>query len=163
MLIGFPRNPHDKTAVLLSSDHGFFLGEHHLYDKRLMYEPSIRVPMLLRYPGKVRPGATSEEMVLNLDMAPTLLQMAGLPIPGEMQGKSMLPLAEGERIPWREDWLYEYYQYPGFENVRRVAAYARRATSTSSSSSIRGNTSSTISRGIRTRCTTSMGSPASRS
>ena len=64
----------DKTAVLLSSDHGFFLGEHHLYDKRLMYEPSIRVPMLLRYPGKVKAGATSDEMVLNLDLAPTLLQ-----------------------------------------------------------------------------------------
>lgn len=108
----------DKTAVLLSSDHGFFLGEHHLYDKRLMYEPSIRVPMLLRYPGKVEPGATSDEMVLNLDMAPTLLQMARLPVPGEMQGKSMLPLAEGEKIAWRQEWLYEYYEYPGFENVR---------------------------------------------
>jgi arylsulfatase A-like enzyme len=108
----------DKTAVLLSSDHGFFLGEHHLYDKRLMYEPSIRVPMLLRFPGKVKRGATSDEMVLNLDMAPTLLQIAGLPIPSEMQGKSMLPLAEGERITWRQDWLYEYYEYPGFENVR---------------------------------------------
>lgn len=108
----------DKTAVLLSSDHGFFLGEHHLYDKRLMYEPSIRVPMLLRYPGKIKPGETSEEMVLNLDMAPTMLQMAGLPVPTEMQGKSMLPLAEGQKIPWRQDWLYEYYEYPGFENVR---------------------------------------------
>lgn len=108
----------DRTAVLLSSDHGFFLGEHHLYDKRLMYEPSIRVPMLLRYPGKVKPGTTSEEMVLNLDMAPTLLQMAGLASPGEMQGKSMLPLAEGEKVEWRKDWLYEYYEYPGFENVR---------------------------------------------
>ena len=107
-----------KTAVLLSSDHGFFLGEHHLYDKRLMYEPSIRVPMLLRFPGKVKAGATSDEMVLNLDMAPTLLQIAGLPVPTEMQGKSMLPLAEGQKIDWRQDWLYEYYEYPGFENVR---------------------------------------------
>ena len=106
------------TAVLLSSDHGFFLGEHHLYDKRLMYEPSIRVPMLLRYPGKVKPRSTSNEMVLNLDMAPTLLQIAGVPVPTEMQGKSMLPLAEGEEIAWRQDWLYEYYEYPGFENVR---------------------------------------------
>ncbi len=109
----------DDTAVLLSSDHGFFLGEHHLYDKRLMYEPSIRVPMLLRYPGAVKAGTTSDEMVLNLDMAPTLLQIAGLPVPGEMQGRSMLPLAEGKRdAAWRKDWLYEYYEYPGFENVR---------------------------------------------
>lgn len=108
-----------QTAVLLSSDHGFFLGEHHLYDKRLMYEPSIRVPMMLRCPGKVKPGTTSDEMVLNLDMAPTLLDIAGLPIPAEMQGKSILPLGEGEVDPgWRKDWLYEYYEYPGFENVR---------------------------------------------
>ncbi|MDE3187731.1 MAG: sulfatase [Acidobacteriota bacterium] len=109
----------DDTAILLSSDHGFFLGEHHLYDKRLMYEPSIRVPMMLRYPGEVKAGTSSDEMVLNLDMAPTLLQIAGLAVPGEMQGKSMLPLAEGKRdAAWRKDWLYEYYEYPGFENVR---------------------------------------------
>jgi arylsulfatase A-like enzyme len=107
------------TAMLLSSDHGFFLGEHHLYDKRLMYEPSIRVPMILRYPGHVRPGTTSDEMVLNLDLAPTLLDVAGLSVPPTMQGKSMLPLAEGKpNVPWRKDWLYEYYEYPGFENVR---------------------------------------------
>jgi len=108
----------DNTAILLSSDHGFFLGEHHFYDKRLMYEPSIRVPMMLRYPGKVKPGAARDEMVLNLDMAPTLLEIAGLSVPNDMQGKSMLPLAEGENVQWRKDWLYEFYEYPGFENVR---------------------------------------------
>ena len=108
-----------NTAILLSSDHGFFLGEHHLYDKRLMYEPSIRVPMMLRLPGRVKPGAISDEMVLNLDVAPTLLDIAGLPAPALMQGKSMVPLAEGmANVPWRKDWLYEYYEYPGFENVR---------------------------------------------
>ncbi len=108
----------DKTAVLLSSDHGFFLGEHHLYDKRLMYEPSIRVPMMLRYPGQIKSGSISDEMVLNLDMAPTLLEVAGLPVPQEMQGRSFLSLAEGKPDPaWRKDWLYEYYEYPGFENV----------------------------------------------
>ena len=108
-----------NTAILLSSDHGFFLGEHHFYDKRLMYEPSIRVPMMLRYPGKVRSGATNDEMVLNLDMAPTLLEIAGLSVPADMQGKSLLSLAEGKQDPhWRKDWLYEFYEYPGFENVR---------------------------------------------
>jgi arylsulfatase A-like enzyme len=107
------------TAVVLSSDHGFFLGEHHLYDKRLMYEPSIRVPMMVRYPGHVKAGTKSDEMVLNLDMAPTLLEIAGLAVPAEMQGKSMLPLAEGKpNVEWRKDWLYEYYEYPGFENVK---------------------------------------------
>lgn len=109
----------DKTAVVLSSDHGFLLGEHHLYDKRLMYEPSIRVPMMIRYPKRVPKPIEPAEMVLNLDMAPTLLDLAGFPIPSEMQGKDMMPLAEGEKnVRWRKDWLYEYYEYPGFENVR---------------------------------------------
>lgn len=109
----------DHTALLLSSDHGFFLGEHHFYDKRLMYEPSIRVPMMVRYPERVHGGTKAEQMVLNLDLAPTLLDLAGLPIPAEMQGKSIMPLAEGKKhIEWRKDWLYEYYEYPGFENVR---------------------------------------------
>lgn len=106
------------TAILLSSDHGFFLGEHHFYDKRLMYEPSIRIPMMLRFPGQVKARTTSDEMVLNLDMAPTLLEIAGVGVPAEMQGKSFLPLAEGKNVEWRKDWLYEYYEYPGFENVR---------------------------------------------
>ena len=107
------------TAVVLSSDHGFFLGEHHLYDKRLMYEASIRVPMMVSCPGRVQAGLKSDSMVLNVDLAPTLLELAGVPIPPEMQGKSMLPLAEGKaNVPWRKDWLYEYYEYPGFENVR---------------------------------------------
>jgi len=109
----------DRTAVVLSSDHGFFLGEHHFYDKRLMYEPSIRVPMMIRYPKRIQAGANVEEMVLNLDIAPTLLDLAGFSIPPEMQGKSIMPLAEGKHIAnWRKDWLYEYYEYPGFENVR---------------------------------------------
>ncbi len=113
------QNIANDTAILLSSDHGFFLGEHHLYDKRLMYEPSIRVPMMMRYPGRVRAGTTLDEMTLNLDVAPTLLEIAGLPVPGEMQGRSLLPLAEGKaNVSWRKDWLYEYYEYPGFENVR---------------------------------------------
>jgi len=109
----------DQTALLLSSDHGFFLGEHHFYDKRLMYEPSIRVPLMIRYPKRIPAGESSAKMVLNLDLAPTMLDLAGLPVPEVMQGKSLMPLAEGRRLAqWRKDWLYEYYEYPGFENVR---------------------------------------------
>lgn len=109
----------NQTAILLSSDHGFFLGEHHFYDKRLMYEPSIRVPLMVRYPRRIPSGETSNSMVLNLDLAPTMLDLAGIPVPSEMQGKSVMPLAEGKRVvQWRHDWLYEYYEYPGFENVR---------------------------------------------
>jgi len=107
----------DDTAVLWSSDHGFFLGEHRFYDKRLMYEPSIRVPMMIRYPRRIKGGTVSEKMVINTDIAPTLLDLVGAPIPSDFQGKSMMPLAEGKNIPWRTDWLYEYYEYPGFENV----------------------------------------------
>jgi len=107
----------DSTAILLSSDHGFFLGEHHFYDKRLMYEPSIRVPMMIRYPGHVAARGTSDKMVLNLDIAPTMLEIAGIAVPDNMQGKSMMALAEGHNVEWRKDWLYEYYEYPGYENV----------------------------------------------
>lgn len=107
----------DNTAVVFSSDHGFFLGEHRFYDKRFMYEPSIRVPMMIRYPKRVPAGTRNREMVLNLDLAPTLLDIAGVPVPAEMQGHSMMPLAEGKNVPWREDWLYEYYEYPGWQNV----------------------------------------------
>ncbi|MBI1197551.1 MAG: sulfatase-like hydrolase/transferase [Phenylobacterium sp.] len=109
----------DDTLVMLSSDHGFFLGEHTFYDKRLMYEPSIRVPMILRLPGRVRAGQVRNEMVLNVDAAPTLLEFAGLPVPSQMQGRSFAGLAAGRPAPdWRKDWLYEYYEYPGYENVR---------------------------------------------
>lgn len=108
-----------NTAVLLTSDHGFFLGEHHMFDKRFMYEPSIRVPMMVRWPGHIQPGRTADQMVLNLDVAPTILEIAGVNIPPAMQGRSMLSLTHGKPDPeWRKDWLYEYYEYPGWEDVR---------------------------------------------
>jgi len=112
-------NKLDDTIVMLSSDHGFFLGEHTFYDKRLMYEPSIRVPMMIRYPRLIPAGTVREEMVLNIDAPSTLLDLVGLSAPSTMQGRSFLPLATGHSVPdWRKDWLYEYYEYPGYENVR---------------------------------------------
>lgn len=109
----------DRTAIILSSDHGFFLGEHHFYDKRLMYEPSIRIPLMIRYPPLIAAGGHSDEMVLNLDVPPTILELAGISIPTEMQGKSLAPFLEGKKVDsWRKDWLYEYYEYPGWENVK---------------------------------------------
>jgi arylsulfatase A-like enzyme len=84
-----------------------------------MYEPSIRVPMMIRYPPLISAGTVREEMVLNIDAPVTLLDIAGLQPPLTMQGRSFLPLATGRSAPdWRKDWLYEYYEYPGFENVR---------------------------------------------
>jgi arylsulfatase A-like enzyme len=109
----------DDTAIFFTSDHGYFLGEWRLFDKRLMHEPSIRVPMAIRYPKKIKAGTVRNEMVLNTDIAPTLLDIAGVPAPRQMQGKSLLPLAQGESVPqWRKEWLYEYFEYPGWENVR---------------------------------------------
>ena len=111
-------NQLDDTAILHSSDHGYFLGEWRAFDKRFMYEPALRIPMLMRYPKKIQAGSVREEMVLNVDIAPTLLDLAGVEIPGRMQGHSLVALANGEATSWRKDWLYEYYDYPSAEHVR---------------------------------------------
>jgi arylsulfatase A-like enzyme len=109
----------DDTAIILSSDHGFFLGEWRFYDKRFMHEPSIRVPLAIRYPPLVRAGLAPGEMAINLDIPPTILELAGIRVPDWMQGKSLLPFMKGEPpAPWRKDWLYEYYEYPGNEEVK---------------------------------------------
>lgn len=108
----------DDTIILHSSDHGFFLGEWRMYDKRLMHEPSIRVPTMIRYPKLFPAGRVVDGMVTNLDYAPTLLELAGIETPARMQGKSLVKLAKGDASGWRKDWLYEYYEYPGGENVR---------------------------------------------
>jgi arylsulfatase A-like enzyme len=101
------------SLVVFSSDNGFFLGEHGLFDKRLMYEPSIRVPLLVRLPSRIKSGqVNSKHMILNLDVAPTLLEIAGLTVPGWMQGRSFLPLLDGRETAWRDAFLYEYYEYP---------------------------------------------------
>ena len=99
----------DNTAILQSSDHGFFLGEFRCYDKRFMHEPSIRVPTLLRYPKAFKPGTHVDKMILNVDYAPTLLELAGVPVPVDMQGRSLIDLAKGHTVPdWRKSWYYEY-------------------------------------------------------
>jgi arylsulfatase A-like enzyme len=108
----------DDTAIIWSSDHGFFLGEHRFYDKRLMYEPSIRIPLMIRYPPRISAATTATRMALNLDLAPTLLELVGLPQPAHFQGRSLMPLLADPGTAWRHDWLYEYYEYPGNEQVR---------------------------------------------
>ena len=107
----------DDTAVIHSSDHGYLLGEWRLFDKRLMHEPSIRVPMSVRYPKRVKAGLVRQEMVLDVDIAPTVIDLVGLPIPKQFQGRSMLDTVEGKGPQWRKEWLYDYYEYPGAENV----------------------------------------------
>lgn len=107
-----------NTIVVYASDNGFFLGEHGLFDKRLMYEPSIRVPMLLRWPAAIEPRVDARHMVLNIDVAPTLLDLAGATVPESMQGTSWRPLLEGGDAPWRQDFLYEYFEFPAAHCVR---------------------------------------------
>lgn len=109
----------DDTAVLYTSDNGFFAGEWQAFDKRFMHEPSIRVPLLVRYPKLVKPGTLIDPMVINVDIAPTLLDLAGAEIPKSMHGKSILPLFKGETKEWRKDWLYQYYEFPGPHSVRK--------------------------------------------
>ncbi len=105
----------ENTLVIYTGDNGFFLGEHGMFDKRLMYEPSIRVPMLVRYPAGVRPGQLdTTHLVINNDVAPTALDYAGVSIPAHMNGhsRSWKPILEGRSAAWRQSYLYEYFEYP---------------------------------------------------
>ncbi|MEX2174458.1 MAG: sulfatase [Pirellulaceae bacterium] len=103
----------ENTLVIYTSDQGWYLGEHGWYDKRWMYEESFRTPLLVRWPGKVKAGSTSNEMVMNLDFAETFLDVAGLPVPADMQGKSIAPILKGETpADWRKSVYYHYYEFP---------------------------------------------------
>lgn len=100
----------DNTVVIYSSDQGFFLGEHGWYDKRWMFEESFRMPFVIRWPHVVKPGSRPAELIQNIDYAPTFLEMAGLKVPGEIQGRSLLPVLKGEATRWRESLYYTYYE-----------------------------------------------------
>ncbi len=92
------------------SDQGFYLGEHGWFDKRWMYEESFRTPMVMRYPGVVKPGTVNNNLVMNLDIAPTLLAAARVAIPTDMQGESFLPLVNNEKAKGRKAMYYHYYE-----------------------------------------------------
>ncbi len=109
----------DNTIVVYTSDQGFYMGEHGWFDKRFMYEESFRTPLVIRYPGVIKPGTTSDALVQNLDFAPTFLDFAGVEIPEEMQGESMRPLLSGESDQWRNAVYYTYYEYPSIHMVKR--------------------------------------------
>ncbi len=101
----------ENTIIIYTSDQGFFLGEHGLYDKRFMYEEAFRTPMMIRYPKKIKPERHIDQMVLNLDIAPTLLDFAGIAPPGDMQGVSMKDLLTKPRVKrWRNEIYYHYYE-----------------------------------------------------
>ena len=111
----------ENTIVIYTSDQGFYLGEHGWYDKRFMYEESFSMPLMVRYPPEISPGKVVDELVMNLDFAPTILDYAGVEIPDEMQGVSLRNLMAGEQQPgWRKSVYYHYYEYPhGWHNVKR--------------------------------------------
>jgi arylsulfatase A-like enzyme len=108
----------DDTLMLHTGDNGFFLGEWGRYDKRFMHEVSIRVPLVIRYPKLVKAGSTSDKMAINVDWAPTVLDLAGLPAHAGMHGRSLKPLLKGEAVEWRKDWYYHYYEYPDAHKVK---------------------------------------------
>ena len=113
----------DDSFVVFTSDNGLFMGEHRLADKRAAYDESLRVPMLVRYPRMAQKGQVRDEIVLNIDLASTFLDYAGVPIPAKMQGRSWRPLLDGRGGPWREAFFYSYYlerQYPRVPTVTAV-------------------------------------------
>jgi arylsulfatase A-like enzyme len=109
----------DDTIVVYSSDQGFYLGEHGWFDKRWIFEESLRSPLLVRWPGVTKPGSSTARIVSNIDFAATFLEAAGLPIPGDVQGRSLVPLLKGiNPTDWRSSFYYEYYEYPQPHHVR---------------------------------------------
>jgi len=109
----------ENTMVIYTSDQGFFLGEHGWFDKRFMYEESFRTPLLIKFPNTIKPKSVNNDLVQNIDFAPTILEVAGVDIPKDMQGKSMLPLFSDDNSNWREALYYHYYEYPGIHMVKR--------------------------------------------
>ena len=108
------------TIVIYCSDQGFFMGEHGWFDKRWIYEESLRTPFMVRWPGHTPPGTVSKDIVSVIDFAPTFLDIAGQPIPADVQGRSMLPLLNGKTPDdWRKSFYYHYYEYPGWHSVRK--------------------------------------------
>lgn len=107
----------ENTVVIYSSDQGFYLGEHGWYDKRWMFEESLQMPFLIRWPGVLKEGSRPEELIQNIDYAPTFLEMAGLEVPEEVQGRSLVPILKGDQeIKWRDSIYYAYYEV-GEHNV----------------------------------------------
>ena len=110
----------DNTLVVYTSDQGFYLGEHGWYDKRFIYDESFKTPLLIKWPNKIKPGITNDEMVQNLDFAQTFLEAAGISSTEDMQGESLMPLLTGDEDRWtRKEVYYHYYEYPSVHMVKR--------------------------------------------
>ena len=118
----------DNTIIVFTSDNGYFYGEHGLsVERRLAYEESIRMPLLVRYPKAIKAGTARDELALNIDVAPTLLELAGVAVPATMQGRSLVPLLKGARPAWRNSLLIEYYTDTVFPRVFKMGYEAVRS------------------------------------
>ncbi len=110
----------ENTVIVYASDQGFFLGDHGWFDKRWMYEESLRTPLLVQWPGVVEPGSVNHDLVMNLDFAETLLDIGGIDAPAQMQGRSLVPLLRGTTpADWRDAIYYQYFAYPDWHMVHR--------------------------------------------
>ena len=110
----------DNTVFVYSSDQGFYIGDHGWYDKRWMYEESLKMPLIISWPGVIKPGSRNTDLVQNLDYAQTFLEMAGAKTPSDMQGTSLVPLLKGNKPnDWRKSIYYHYYEYPSYHQVPR--------------------------------------------
>ena len=108
----------ENTIVIYTSDQGFFLGDHGWYDKRFMYEESLRMPFVIRYPKAIQAGTVSDDMILNVDFAPTFLDYAGIPVPDEFQGTSFRPVLEGDTpYEWQTSMYYRYWMHLAHHHV----------------------------------------------
>jgi N-acetylglucosamine-6-sulfatase len=117
----------DDTVIVFTSDEGYFYGEHGLsVERRLAYEESIRIPLLIRYPSQIKAGMVVDDTVLNLDLAPTLLEVAGAQVPTSLHGRSLVPLWQGRPRPSRESFLVEYYSDTVFPRMHRMGYKAVR-------------------------------------
>jgi arylsulfatase A-like enzyme len=109
-----------NTVVIYASDQGFYLGEHGWFDKRWMFEESYRTPLLIKWPGVTKPGSVNIDMVSNIDLPETFLEIAGIEVPADMQGRSMVSVLKGKTPSnWRIEHYYHYYEYPGSHMVKR--------------------------------------------
>lgn len=110
----------DNTIVIYSSDQGFYIGDHGWYDKRWMYEESLKMPFIIKWPGVIKPGSRNKHLIQNLDYAETFLDIAGVPVPKDMQGHSLVPLLQGKTPDgWRDSIYYHYYEFPSVHMVPR--------------------------------------------
>jgi len=105
--------------IVLTSDQGFYLGDHGFFDKRFIYEESLRMPYMMKYPGKIKPGSVNEDIITNIDFAPTLLDVANIPNRERMQGKSFAAMLNNKTPKdWRQSMYYHYYEFPFWHHVQ---------------------------------------------